>query len=339
MPGHNQPRFQVTLDGRDLTDRIAPRLLSLSLTEKRGTEADQLELVIEDHDGAIAIPKPDVVIRLSLGWDSGPDVTPGLVGKGAFKVDEAEWSGAPDVVTVRARSANLSGEFRRRREGSWRDTTLGAIVGDIAQRSGVTAQVSPELASIPYPVLGQDQRSDMALIRFLGERHDAMATVKNGVLLFAPIGTGRTASGRAIPAATLTRRSGDKYSYRRAARDSHDGVEARWHDPDRAERRTVRVGGSSGQDGSPPRRLRRTFPTETSARQAAESEERRVKRAAAEFEINLALGDPTLYPDRPVQLQGFKPEIDGQSWLIAEVVHSIDSKGGFGTRLKLEVKA
>lgn len=339
MSGHNRPDFRVTLDGDDLTPRIAPRLLTLSLSEKRGAEADQLDLVIEDAAGHMAIPRAGALLQLSLGWESGPDVQPGLVDKGSFKVDEAEWGGPPDIITVRARSANLSDAYRARREGSWRGTTLGAIITEIAQRNGLTALVDPTLAAIAVAVLGQDQRSDMALVRFLGERHDATATVKNGALVFAPIGQGVSAIGSPLPSFTLTRSSGDRYAYRRAERDRHDGVEARWYDQDKGERRTVRAAGSGKADAKgKPRRLRRTFATEADAKQAAEAENRRVARAAASFDMTLAYGDPRLYPDQPVSVRGFKPEIDGQSWLIAEATHALDTGLGLTTSLKLEVK-
>lgn len=337
MSGHNRPAFRVTLDGQDLTPRIAPRLLSLSLCEKRGAEADQLDLSIEDADGRMAIPKEGALISLGLGWESGPDVQVGMVDKGSFKVDEAEWGGPPDVITIRARSANLSDAYRARREGSWRETTLGAIVSEIAQRNGLTAKIDATLSSIAVPVLGQDQRSDMALIRFLGERHDALATVKNRTLIFAPIGVGLSAGGLALPTLTLTRRSGDRYSYRRAERDKHDGVEARWHDQDKGERRTVSVG-STGAADKKPRRLRRTFASEADAHHAAKAEKRRIDRAAASFDLSLAYGDPRLYPDQPATVRGFKPEIDSQTWLIAETKHSIDPGKGLTTDLKLEVK-
>ena len=47
------PAWRVLVDGRDLTERFRPRLLELTLTEARGKEADQLDLKIHDHDGAL----------------------------------------------------------------------------------------------------------------------------------------------------------------------------------------------------------------------------------------------------------------------------------------------
>ncbi len=49
------PQWPVVLDGTDLTARISPRLLDLTLTECRDSEADQLDLRIHDHDGKMAL--------------------------------------------------------------------------------------------------------------------------------------------------------------------------------------------------------------------------------------------------------------------------------------------
>ena len=52
----------------------------------------------------------------------------------------------------------------------------------------------------------------------------------------------------------------------------------------------------------------------------------------------LALGRPDLYPEIPVLLSGFKPEIDDAQWLAKTVTHKIDSSG-FTTALDLESTA
>ncbi|MGT2513428.1 hypothetical protein ACVOMT_03485 [Sphingomonas panni] len=61
------PDFRVEVNGRDITpvlrearpgNRARPRLISLGLTDKRGSEADQLDLVIDDSDGGVELPPP-----------------------------------------------------------------------------------------------------------------------------------------------------------------------------------------------------------------------------------------------------------------------------------------
>lgn len=346
----NLAAFKVILDGldlgepeTDLSGMIGPRLISLSITEKRGGDADQLDLVLHDHDGQMELPREGATLRVSLGWKKGKDVTPGMVDKGSFKVDEVEYSGSPDLITIRARSADFSSAYRVRRERSHRNTTIGALVRKVAGENKLQAHISPELASIAVPVLAQDQKSDMAMIRQLGRRHDAVATVKAGRLIFSRIGSGATATGLTIPVGTIKRGDGDAFTYKRVERSQYAGTEARWHDKDKAKRKTVRVAAGAGaQDHGSKRRgdrktkrLKRVYHSEAAARHAAQAANGRTARRAAEFEFTLALGRPDLYPERSLRVSGFKPEIDGQAWLIAEVTHTLD-ENGLGTKLKLE---
>jgi phage protein D len=334
----NLADFRVTMDGKDLTDRLRPRLISLRLTEKRGGEADELELVLDDSDGKLAIPRKGVVITCALGWRRGTDVIAGLVDKGRFTVDDASWDSAPDTITVRARSADLTAGYRVRREASHRDTTLGAVAQRVAAAHGYTAHVDPALAGIAVPVLVQDGKSDMALIRDVGRRHDAVATVKDRRLILKPIGKATTSSGAAIPHATILRSAGDRASWKTSERDAYTKVEARWHDGGAAERKTVShavAGSADGGDGKV-RRLKRTFHSKADADAAAQAEAGRVARAGAELTLSLALGCPDLYPDRRLTVTGFKKGVDGADWLVAEVTHNLDGQGGLRTDLKLE---
>ncbi len=323
--------FKVTLDGVDLTDKIAPRLISLSLTEYRAGQADEIDLTLQDADGMLAIPKRGAVIRVSLGWERGSGLALGLVDKGSFTVDEATHSGPPDIITVRGRSADLTADYAKRRDASYTETTLGAVVAQVAARHKLTPQVAPSLASIAIPVLAQTAKSDMAMVRELGRRHDAVATVKSGKLILSPIGAGTTSTGKTIPPATIPRNDVSRHSYSLAARDDNDGVEASWHDQDAATRKTVAVGGTKK-----PKRLRRTYATEADATHAAKAEHGRLQREAAKLELDLALGRPDLYPDRAIGVSGFKAEINAISWLISEANHTMDASGGLQSRLTLE---
>ena len=96
-----RPAFSIEIEGKQLT-ALDNRLISLSLTDNRGFEADQLDLELDDADGQIVLPRRGAVIQLALGWKGQP-----LFPKGAFTVDEIEHSGAPDRLTIRARSADF----------------------------------------------------------------------------------------------------------------------------------------------------------------------------------------------------------------------------------------
>jgi phage protein D len=62
-----QPAFRLTVDGRDITRTVQPCLVSLTLEKQRGEKADQLDLVLDDADGKLAVPRRGVAITLALG--------------------------------------------------------------------------------------------------------------------------------------------------------------------------------------------------------------------------------------------------------------------------------
>ncbi|HEY0624658.1 contractile injection system protein, VgrG/Pvc8 family [Sphingomonas sp.] len=340
----NIPDFRLTLGGQDLrgaifnaaaelldiTAKVRPRLISLTLTEKRGDEADQLEITLDDADGKLEMPKAGAVLKLQLGWAQGRDVTPGLVDKGSFKVDEVEHSGPPDQVRITARSADFTSELKARREKSWHDTTLGAIVNEIAGRNGLQGRCAAALASIQLKSFVQSRESDMALMRRLGREHDAVATIKGGSLILVPIGQGETATGKPLAEVTLRRRDGDRHSYRLAKRDDSTGATASWHDRKAAKKKQVTVGKADGA-----KKLSRTYASEAQARAAAKAASGRAARQAATFDYSLAFGRADLMPEQKVVVRGFKSEIDAVPWRISEVAHSLSDRG-FTTSIKLE---
>ncbi|MDZ4372611.1 MAG: contractile injection system protein, VgrG/Pvc8 family [Phenylobacterium sp.] len=326
-----RPTIEVRLDGRDLTDRLRPVLSSLTINEARDGDADELELVLIDK-GRTPLPPKGAVITVALGYEGRP-----LFSKGAFRIDQRGLSGSPDIMTLKARSADFGDGLNLRRDQSWRDTTLGSVLGEIAGRQGLEAVIAPELATIAAPILDQSRESDAALLRRLGRRHDAVATIKAGRLVFAPIGRGSSAGGQTLPTFEIRRADGDQHAWEEADREQYVGATARWHDIEAGETRTVKAGGAD--DAGRRKRLRKTYGSEADARQAAEAETGRLRRGAASFRYALAVGRPDLFPERRGRIMGFgHPEIDDATWLIARATHVWGDQGAT-TTLELESAA
>jgi phage protein D len=327
---NNIPDWTVTLDGKDLTGKMRPRLVSLSISERRSEDADQLDITLDDSDGLLDLPSPGAVLTVAIGWKQGIDVVPGLVGKGQFKVDEIEHSGPPDQVTLKARSADFTAALRDRREQHWSDTSLGTVLREIAMRNGLTARVAADLAGISIASLTQSRESDIAFLRRLGVDYDAVATIKAGSLIFARKGSGVTAGGTALPKLVITRKDGDRHRWARQTRTDYKGVTASWHDKSAAKRKAVTAGEKTGS-----KRLRKVYASEVEARRAAETERARLKRMPATLDLTLALGRADAAPEQRTKVSGFKPAIDAQEWLVTDVDHRIDERG-FSTTIKLE---
>ena len=322
------PAFRLAVDGLDIAQIISPRLMSLELTDNRGVEADQLSITLSDHDGLLTIPPKGAVVRLWLGWSDT-----GLVDKGTYTVDETEHSGAPDVLSIRARSADLRKGLKTKRERSWSNTTLGDVLGDIAIGNGLTATIAGALDGLPILQLDQANESDANLISRLGEEFDAVASVKAGCLLCLPAGGGKTASGMDLPHITLTRADGDQHRYLQADRDSYDGVRAYYYDVNSAKKQEAIAGG-----GDNLKDLRHTYSDQQSALRAARAEFRRLQRGSATLSYTLAMGRPDLIPELTYTLQGVKAEIDEIIWYGGNVQHSLSADGGYTVSLELQSK-
>lgn len=322
------PIYRLSVDGLDIAQLVSPRLISLNLTDNRGIEADQLDISLSDHDGLLAIPPKGAVLRLWLGWTDT-----GLVDKGTFTVDEVEHSGAPDVLNIRGRSADLRKQLKVKREDSWSNATVADVIRRIAQRNDLVPVIADALGVLPVLQLDQANESDANILTRLGEDFDAVATVKAGRLLFLGGNGGKTASGAALPHITLTRTDGDQHRYLVADRDSYDGVRAYFYDVNSAKKQEAIAGG-----GDNLKDLRHSYSDKASALRAARSEWNRLQRGTATLSYNLAKGRPDLIPELTYTLVGVKGEIDAIIWHGGNVQHSLSADGGYTTSLELESK-
>lgn len=357
------PDFLLTIGSKNITANIRPRLISLSLTDNRGFEADQLDIELDDADGQMQLPARGAVINLALGW-----VGSALIGKGSFTVDEVEHHGAPDTLTIRARSVDFRGTLNSRRENSYHDTTLGEIVSQIAERNQLKAMIADGLSKIKISHIDQTQENDAKFLTRLATLNGAVAAIKAGKLLFMRPGNGLTVSGKPIPQMTITRQDGDRHSFSIADRGAYTGVTASWlHTKDpkpkkvnlqrkkkeqhlralqhpkakKAKSTTVKIPEAREGDylaGSEDNVFAITtiYSTKAAAMRAAQAKWEKLQRGVAEFSITLAMGRADLYPGTPVAVSGFKSVIDAQPWIISKVMHNL-GENGYTTSLEFEV--
>jgi len=177
-----------------------------------------------------------------------------------------------------------------------------------------------------------------------------------------------TASGKAIPQMTITRKDGDRHTFSIADRGAYTGVTASWlHTKDPTPKK-VKVQRKKKEQHlralqhpsakvikkkvtkTPEEKegeymagtddnvfaLTTVYATKAAAMHAAKSKWEKLQRGVAEFSLTLAMGRADLFPETPVAVSGFKAVIDAQSWIISKVQHSL-SNSGFITTLNLEV--
>ncbi|QKV52376.1 contractile injection system protein, VgrG/Pvc8 family [Comamonas antarctica] len=341
---HLRPIWQINVKGQDISARLNPRLVSLTITDNRDGEADEVEIVISDHDGAVELPETGDPLTVAIGWAVSPSTGPfqaatqaetgdfplGLIDKGSYSIQAVEYSGSPDTITLRARAANLLDELRTVKDRSWHKTTLGTIVRSIAAQNKLKVSIDKEIAGRKVTHADQAHESDASFLRRLGRQFDCLCNIKAGTLLFSQARKTRTPSGKELPTASIVRSDGDQHRWARSDRDAYSGVKAFYNNVKKGTRSSV-IAGISGRAKT----LRQTFASEADALAAARAEWLRIQRGIYSFDIALAYGRADLMPQRPVVVSGYKPQIDKTAWIITAVRHSLSSSG-YTSQITLE---
>jgi len=345
------PAFRLTMAGADVTQTIQKRLISLTLTDNRGFEADQLDIELDDADGLLQLPRRGVVLNLALGWQGEP-----LISKGSYTVDEIEHSGTPDRMTLRARSADFRQTLNTKREKSWHKTTAGEIAKAIAEKHKLDLALGADVEKMAIDHIDQTNESDASFLMRLARQCGALACVKDGKLLFIRQGQGKNASGKALPVITIQRRDGDSHRFTLADRDAYTGVIASWlHTREPAikpQAKVKRRRKTTAKKKEPEAKqgdylvgtdenvlvLSRTYANRSNAERAAKMQWERLQRGVATFSIQLARDRAELYTEMPVKVTGFKKQIDDGEWIITTLTHSLSADSGYTTSIELEVK-
>lgn len=354
------PQFKVVIDGADITHKIKPRLMNLTLTDNRGFDADQVELQLDDSDGLLTMPRRGASMRVWLGWKGAP-----LIDKGSFTVDELEHAGAPDTLTITGRSVDFRESLNVKKERSFHGLKLSDIIDTIAKNNGLFSVMSTSLKDEVIAHIDQTNESDAAFLVRLAKEFDTIPTVKDGRLLFVRAGLALTATGKPMPPVTITRKSGDQHRFSVADRDAYTGVVAYWHDKKSTEKKVVKLKRrrrkkktvtetATPVDTTTPtavvkdnelligsdenvKHLRYIYANQKNAERAAKAHWQRLQRGVAEFSLTLATGRPELITELPITVKGFKPQIDEASWLSTKVIHNVNDNG-YTSQLELEVK-
>ena len=364
--GQRQPIFKLTVttkqnnSEKEITQIISERLIAATLDDNRGFEADMLSIQLSDHDGLLALPPCGAVLHFWLGFaDSG------LVDKGRYYVEEIEFSGAPDTVTLRARAAELSGTLSTRYERSYHQIKIKTLVEQLAAKNKLKPLCDAELGEQVIEHLDQQNESTIDLLTHLAAEYDAIATVKNGYLLFFFAGAMQTVSGKPLPLLQLSKRQGDNYRFAQNEGENYKAVRAYYYDPDSGKKgevvidensqierqhRITKTGKQSKakhnvlvqtkpvtSDAEQIKTIRFTYKSYARALTGAKSAYDRLKRGVASFSMTLAEGNPEIIPEMPLKLVGFKLMIDSTQWIVTKVTHSLDDNG-YTAQIECEVK-
>lgn len=229
-------KVSVTIGGHDATSFLEPYLLSFSYTDNATGKADSIQLELQDREGKWAgewAPKKGTEVVAAfrcLDW-FGVGLH-GALNCGAFKVDEVEYAGVPDKVSVKAVTASLNGSLRETaKTKAWEGYSLQGVASEIAGSHGLTLMYdAPELT-----FARQDQReeSDLGFITRLARARGVNVKVHDGKLALY---VAKDADAR--PTSLTISKKGGQFSPKsfrfkeKSEGTAYTGCEVNYRDPD-----------------------------------------------------------------------------------------------------------
>lgn len=319
-----QVAYKIVVNGSNITELIADRLLSAEITDQAGVKSDRLTLTIDDRDQRLEVPPTGAKIEVSLGY-----VGQALVRMGSYVVDEVDLSGPGREMVVRANAVDMTGGIKAPRERSWPDVTMGNLVRTIAGEHGLTPAIATELAARSLGHIDQTE-SDMQLLQRVCAEQGATCKVADGRLVVASRAAGKTTTGSSLPEAAISAGDCESWSATLADRSKYKSVRAYYQDVGKAKRTGVTAG-----KGSPVLSLKNTYATKDAAQQAAQSKFKALGSGTRKARINGLIGNPEMSAERLATLSGFRAGIDGDGWVINSVTHTF-SGDGYLCSLELE---
>lgn len=325
------PSFEIKVNGKAVASVMNERLISLTVTDKEGVGSDGVDVELNDGHPFAEIPKKGDRLEVSLGYKET-----GVLHFGAYTVDDPEIRCLPYSLNIRGRGANVRDQFKQSRSRHWDDKTVGEIVKQIASENGLQPVIDDDVAAHKYSWFGQQDESDMHVCERLARIHGALFSVKDGKLVFARRGSGKSATGKDLtpvvvgPYEIVQGTCRINFAYRKKIKK----VRARTRD--RATAETVEVEEDSDDEGTADYTLKENFSTETEAKKAAKAKGESLKSETIKTFVTV-FGDPSIRAGAPFSYVDVRPEIDGMEFIIETATHKI-SKSGYTTDIEAKLK-
>jgi len=325
-----KPYFRITVEGQDITGKLAGGNISLTITDGVGMKSDSVDIEIDDVNGVIAAPRTGVKMNVVAGYeDYHRDF-------GTFVVDEVTLSGWPQKISIGGQSADAKSAMKQRRAKSYQPpdyTTYGDAFAEVAGRNGLQLSIPAGIRDKKLEFEAQTEESDTAFLTRIGFKLNAAVSIKSGRLIAVEKGKGTTASGTEMP--VIIARGGENilsYSVTRLDKAKHKKVKATWYDRKKAKREEVEA--ETGDDG-PEYLLREPYQSKEEAQDAADSQAQYLKRGGAKATFSI-VGNPDARAEAHVIASRIRSLVDGV-WRAVSVTHSWSAGGAYSTSIECEL--
>lgn len=326
-------KMQISIAGADASSEVGSGLINCTWTDQASGKADNLTLTLEDRDklwqGSWMPDKGDALtasIITSHWFSPGQQLA---VPCGNFEIDEVECSGPPDVVRIKATSTAVSSTLRREKKTkSWENTTLQAVLSDIAGKNGLSPLY--EASAITLKRVDQREQSDLAFLSQQAKKYGLNLKVSDTQLILY---AGATYDAKS-PVATLTRGTTwiNTWSFRTQAGDQFKACECTYWDPE-AKQEIKQTFSAPNEIGSGQTlKINERLASLAEAKTVAQNRLRQMNKQEVEGAIGMG-GHPSLLAGCTVEVSGYG-NYDG-SYFIEQATHSVSRGQGYTTQISI----
>lgn len=174
------PKWLINYEGQDVTDEIAPMVTNVAYTDYVHGKSDEIEITLEDTDSLwreLWYPSEGDRIDLKIGYVGEP-----LLNCGRFEVDDVTLDHSPRMVSIRGLAVPTSSPVRTRVSAAYDQTTLDAIVAQVAARHSL--EVVGTVEAIPLRRITQAEETDLGFLRRLAESYGYVFSLRADRLTF-----------------------------------------------------------------------------------------------------------------------------------------------------------
>lgn len=217
-----QAKWVLTYEGAD----ISSDAVGVIYTDFDHGQSDEIEVTFEDRmhrwKGGWYPEKGDV-LNLMIGW-----IGQGLLPCGAFEIDEIDFNGPPDTVTLRALAAPVSESLRTKKTRAFEDKTLREIAEEIAGEHGMS--VEGEIEDITIKRVTQNEERDLEFLKRVAEEYAHVFAVRERVLFFSTIESLESQDAAAV----IPRGEMKRFAFQDKTHEVYKECVLSYHDPETA---------------------------------------------------------------------------------------------------------
>lgn len=322
--------WQVFVDGQNMTDAMRPFLISISTTDKDGSESDTCELAFDDTDGQLRLPREGAKVSVFL---EGLQIFSGTV-------DTVRSSGARGegrLLRVGCKGMDARGKAKEPQLFHKDDASLEDFLGQAAEQAGLAGiRISPRLAGRVRDYWSAESESFIHLGRRLAREFNATFKIRAADRGDVAVLWGRDEEADLLSVKGIVGQNVISWDIAPfTGRDVFTRSRVSWFDREEGRYRVKDVEFELDRDLPEATNLVRSVAAdEDHAEGIAEGRKGEAKREAGEGSVKL---DLTLeaQAEAPFELSGARPGVDG-TYRIASVTHRADRAGGSSTDIGIK---